>query len=229
MKYLIFIFLFKSTHLFGQSPNEPEGITLFKVEVKEYFSPVQPSGGYHPFGSSYKGTLKKAIANAWNFPLTRFRFNGEPPLKYVSFEALSSINPNNARLLVQQNMQKCFKFTLTEETDSIEMWIIHKIDTIKLIPFSYEYHPYGMEWGPCEYGDFWEGIGAPISKLAAECERKSGVITFFEEDDSGYYLFDIPYDVMQSFEQLNTFFRKYNGLEMTKEKRLVTIKYVNFE
>ena len=229
MKYIIFILLLESTCLFAQPANEPEGLTLFKVEVKEYFSPVQPSGGGHPFGSSYKGTLKKAISNAWNFPLTRFRFNREPPLKYVSFEALSSRSPGNARLLVQENMQKYFRFTIMEAADSVETWIIHKVDTTILIPFSYDYHPYGMEWGPCDYGDFWEGIGAPISKLAEECERKSGVITMFEEDNSGYYLFDIPYDVMQSFEQLNAFFKKYNGLEMTKEKRLVTIKYVNFD
>lgn len=228
MKYIVFFLLLQSTYFFAQ-PLAQEGLTLFKVEVKEYLSPIESGGGNHPFGSIYKGTLKKAIVNAWSFPLTRFRFNKEPPLRYVSFEALSSRNPANARLLVQQNMQTYFKFTVTDRTDSIEVWVIHKVDTTKFIPFNYETHGGYGGWGECMDADSWEADGAPISELAKEYERKSGNLSIFEGNNEGIYYFDIPYSFMKDAEEFNAFLKRFIGLEMTKEKRLMAVKYVTFE
>jgi hypothetical protein len=232
MKYFFFLIFLQTNYLFAQKEIEPEGLTLCNIVVKEYFTPIKQSGSSSPFGINYRGTLKKGIRDAWNVPLTRIKFNREPPLKYVSFEAQSGNTPNAARLLVQQNLELHFGFKITDSIDSIEIWTINKIDTTKLTPFFPEKHSTEGSmwgWGECIYDDSWEGIGAPISELAKECERVSNHITVFNEENNGLYYFDIPYNEMKSFDALSQFLKKYYGLGLTKGKTLMPVKYVTFK
>ena len=230
MKYIFLFFLLQSCSVFAQMPSEPIGITLLKMDIKEYYSPINEGGGSNPFGgSNYKGSLKKVIVSAWHLPLTRIRFNKEPPLRYISFETFSSKNPAYVHQLIQQNLQVYFGFKVIDGVDSIDTWVIRTIDRTKLVPFNPDDHGGYGGWGECADGESWEADGAPISEIAKEYERISGNISVFEGDNEGIYSFDIPYSFMKSPEGFNVFLKKFIGLEIKKEKRPIAVKYVNFD
>ncbi len=230
MKYIFLFFLLQNFSVSAQTPSEPIGITLLKMDIKEYASPITESGGSNPFGGSdYQGSLKNAIVSAWHLPLTRLRFNKEPPHKYISFTTFSSTNPMYVHQLMLQNLQTYFSFKVVDGVDSIDTWVIRAVDTTKFIPFNPDDHGGYGGWGECADGESWEADGAPISEIAKEYERISGNMSVFAGDNEGIYYFDIPYRFMKSPEEFNVFLKKFIGLEIKKEKRLIAVKYVNFD
>lgn len=230
MKYIFLFFLGCTFPTFSQTLSDPIGITLLKVDIKEYLSPIIESGGLNPFGGSdYQGSLKNAIVSAWNLPLTRLRFNKEPPLKYISFSTFSSTNPAYVHQLMLQNLQAYFGFKVVDGVDSVDTWVIRVIDTTKFILFNPDDHGGYGGWGECADGESWEADGAPISEIAKEYERISGNLSAFEGNNEGVYYFDVPYSFMKSPEGFNAFLKKFIGLEIKKEKKIIAVKYVNFD
>lgn len=189
------------------------------------------SGGTSGFHFSHRGTLEKGIPVVLGVEEARVKFNKKPPKRFLSFNAFCRNLPA-ARTLILEELQARFMFNVTDIKDTLDVWVLHKVDEKKLWICTDFDDPYTIK-GPWagdkeEDPDTWESCGFSLHYLVYDIKSYSKRLIFFEEKDEKGYNFEVPFILMRRFDGLSDYLKENYGLELVKERRLMDVKYVQF-
>ena len=230
-----FFFILISFHQI-KAQNKDSSINISYANVHEIFPKDQKrcraageSSGIFGFFSFYCGTIEEGIIYLWQTTKPYVRFNKKPPTRYLDYQS-SAINPKQSREYIQSCVQYRFGFKVTNIQDTCEIWILETIDSAKLSK-----NLYHMVWGDSEdveWGgtiDCFEGCGVPIQEFKKYVENRTGQMLMSKIDGNLLCNLSVPYSLFKNYSELDAYMRKNYGIGITKEKRLVDLKYVTFE
>lgn len=230
---LLYLLILTNISLFAQQRKDMTN--LLQIELSYYTKPLNDSikkkfGGYdYPWGFKYVGSLEDGIPILLNKQSTYIKFNKKPMTQYIFFEAHTN-QQNAAKALILEELKSHFKFRISDIKDSTDTWMLRKENEKKLLIYDDKENNKQIRGAGAseENEDIWEIIGLPMNSLVYYIELYSKSAIEYLGETKTLYNFKIPLDLLMNFDGLPEYLKKNYGLELTKEKRLIDKKYVEF-
>ena len=202
------------------------------IKVEELEGDVKYQNGGTPSYFLYCGTLIKGIAALFNFNMSRVKVSKQNNAKNIKYEINTGMKGdlNTGMQSVLGILSNRYNFTVSQISDTCDVWVIKKVFLDKLVRPNYERD--GFCCGSGRKNDsIWESVGMPLSSLSEIIEFYSSNIIEEEKMDSEDYNFEVPYVLMKTshLERLSQYLLDKYGLSLKREKKVVKILHINFE
>ena len=206
-------------------------IPILKFNIEELKDSVRLQQGGTSTYFKFSGSLIQCISSLNNINMAYVKTNDISPKKNISceIEIGEKFNLESAKGIALNYLKIYYKFRIIKRKDNCEIWVITKTSTAKLVKVDFDKDTLCCGSGPMfENVQIWQSIGMPIGNLTNIIEWKSSNIVEEDEYDGEKYNFEVPYSIMNSYENLAKYLFDRYGLKLEKRRAIREIFFVEF-
>jgi hypothetical protein len=194
-----------------------------------------------PFGCIHSGTVLDGLILLVNAEYSRLIIKGEIPDAYISFKVVSGRRSDDLEQRLLEDINKDYKFKISEIMDTCEVWRMVVEDSSKLDTFSYEKDgingyprvgPAKQQDGKINDPNDWAYEGVTLTFMAECFERALGevLLTSIKDDiaNPNRYKFYFNTRIGRDANLINSIFRPKYGILLKKDISVVKKVLIEF-